>query len=97
MTQDPIAPRIGPVMTGPIRGTVPVGAPPLLIVGHGTRSAAGIAEFTRFVERAGSCAGGRIPAVAGGVLRPGPPARAHAGPPPAPAGGPPAGAGAVVP
>ena len=68
MTQDPIAPRIGPLMTGPIRGTVPVGAPPLLIVGHGTRSAAGIAEFTRFVERAGSCAGGRIPAVAGGFI-----------------------------
>ena len=53
MTQDP---------------TVPGGLPPLLIAGHGTRSAAGVAEFTRFTERVGSRAGERIPAVAGGFI-----------------------------
>jgi sirohydrochlorin cobaltochelatase len=40
----------------------------LLIVGHGTRSAAGVAEFTRFVERVGLRARGRIPAVDGGFI-----------------------------
>jgi sirohydrochlorin cobaltochelatase len=45
-----------------------VTAPPLLIVGHGTRSAAGVAEFTRFVARAGAHAGGRVPAVDGGFI-----------------------------
>jgi len=68
MTQDPIAPRIRPPMTGPIRGTAPGGHPPLLIAGHGTRSAAGVAEFARFTERVGSQAGERIPAVAGGFI-----------------------------
>ena len=53
MTQDPIK---------------PAGAPPLLIVGHGTRSDEGVAEFTRFVERVGSLTRGRIPAVAGGFI-----------------------------
>ena len=43
-------------------------SPPLLIVGHGTRSAAGVAEFTRFVERVGFRAQGRIPAVDGGFI-----------------------------
>ena len=42
--------------------------PPLLIAGHGTRSAAGVAEFARFVARAGSRAAGRIPAVDGGFI-----------------------------
>jgi sirohydrochlorin cobaltochelatase len=45
-----------------------VTTPPLLIVGHGTRSAAGVAEFTRFVARAGARAGGRTPAVDGGFI-----------------------------
>jgi sirohydrochlorin cobaltochelatase len=45
-----------------------VTTPPLLIVGHGTRSAAGVAEFTRFVARAGARARGRIPAVDGGFI-----------------------------
>jgi sirohydrochlorin cobaltochelatase len=45
-----------------------VTTPPLLIVGHGTRSAAGVAEFTRFVERVASRTGGRIPAVDGGFI-----------------------------
>jgi sirohydrochlorin cobaltochelatase len=43
-------------------------APPLLIVGHGTRSAEGVAEFTRFVARVGSRTGDRIPAVDGGFI-----------------------------
>ncbi len=43
-------------------------SPPLLIVGHGTRSDDGVAEFTRFVERVGSLTGDRIPAVAGGFI-----------------------------
>jgi sirohydrochlorin cobaltochelatase len=42
--------------------------PPLLIVGHGTRSAAGVAEFTQFVTRVGASAGSRIPAVDGGFI-----------------------------
>jgi sirohydrochlorin cobaltochelatase len=45
-----------------------VTAPPLLIVGHGTRSAAGVAEFTRFVARVRTHAAGRIPAVGGGFI-----------------------------
>jgi sirohydrochlorin cobaltochelatase len=45
-----------------------VTAPPLLIAGHGTRSAAGAAEFARFVARAASRAAGRIPAVDGGFI-----------------------------
>jgi sirohydrochlorin cobaltochelatase len=47
---------------------LPVGHPPLLIVGHGTRSDDGVAEFTRFVERVGSLTTDRIPAVAGGFI-----------------------------
>jgi sirohydrochlorin cobaltochelatase len=43
-----------------------VSTPPLLLVGHGTRSAAGVAEFTRFVARV--CAQGRAGAVAGGFI-----------------------------
>jgi sirohydrochlorin cobaltochelatase len=42
--------------------------PPLLIVGHGTRSAAGVAEFTQFVTRVAASAGSRIPAVDGGFI-----------------------------
>jgi len=45
-----------------------VTAPPLLIVGHGTRGAAGAAEFTRLVGRVGAHAGGRIPCVDGGFI-----------------------------
>jgi sirohydrochlorin cobaltochelatase len=40
----------------------------LLIVGHGTRSDAGVAEFTRFVGRVGARAAGRIPVVDGGFI-----------------------------
>ena len=53
MTQDPVTEGL---------------APPLLIVGHGTRSAAGVAEFTRFVERVAARAAGGIPAVDGGFI-----------------------------
>ncbi len=42
--------------------------PPLLLVGHGTRSDAGVAEFARFTERVAARAGGRIPAVDGGFI-----------------------------
>ena len=68
MTQDPISLGISPVIPGPIPSTAEGSRPPLLIVGHGTRSAAGVAEFTRFTERVGSRAGERIPAVAGGFI-----------------------------
>jgi sirohydrochlorin cobaltochelatase len=42
--------------------------PPLLIVGHGTRSDAGVAEFTRLVGRVRRRAAGRVPAVDGGFI-----------------------------
>jgi sirohydrochlorin cobaltochelatase len=45
-----------------------VTSPPLLIVGHGTRSEAGVAEFTRFAGRVGARAAGRIPVVDGGFI-----------------------------
>jgi sirohydrochlorin cobaltochelatase len=45
-----------------------VSAPPLLIVGHGTRSAAGVAGFAQFVARTAARAGGLIPAVDGGFI-----------------------------
>jgi len=43
-----------------------VTSPPLLLVGHGTRSDAGVAEFTRFVGQ--MRARGRVPAVDGGFI-----------------------------
>ena len=43
-------------------------APPLLIVGHGTRSDAGVAEFTRLVGLVRDRAAGRVPAVNGGFI-----------------------------
>jgi len=43
-------------------------APPLLIVGHGTRSDAGAAEFTRFVGQVRARTRGRIPVVDGGFI-----------------------------
>ena len=43
-------------------------SPPLLLVGHGTRSDAGVAEFTRFVGRVRARTRGRIPAVDGGFI-----------------------------
>lgn len=43
-------------------------APPLLLVGHGTRSAEGVAEFGRLVERVRDRSRDRIPAVAGGFI-----------------------------
>src|SRR5262249_27292730 len=42
-------------------------SPPLLLVGHGTRSDAGVAEFTRFAGQLRARARTRVPAVAGGV------------------------------
>ena len=42
--------------------------PPLLIVGHGTRSDAGVAEFTRLVRQVRDRAAGRVPAVDGGFI-----------------------------
>jgi sirohydrochlorin cobaltochelatase len=41
--------------------------PPLLVVGHGTRDAAGVAEFARFLDRLALLAGPDLP-VAGGFL-----------------------------
>jgi sirohydrochlorin cobaltochelatase len=42
--------------------------PPLLIVGHGTRSDAGAAEFARLVVRVRDRAAGRVPGVEGGFI-----------------------------
>jgi sirohydrochlorin cobaltochelatase len=42
--------------------------PPLLIVGHGTRSDAGAAEFRRLVGQVRDRAAGRVPAVDGGFI-----------------------------
>lgn len=41
---------------------------PLLIVGHGTRSAEGVAAFCQFVGRVRALAGERLPAVDGGFI-----------------------------
>ena len=41
---------------------------PLVLVGHGTRSAAGAAEFRRFVGRVRARTAGRVPAVDGGFI-----------------------------
>jgi sirohydrochlorin cobaltochelatase len=45
-----------------------VTSPALLIVGHGTRSDAGVAEFIRFTGRVGARAAGRIPVADGGFI-----------------------------
>src|SRR5947207_3333274 len=42
--------------------------PPLLFVGHGTRSDAGVAEFTRFVGQVRARTRGRLAAVDGGFI-----------------------------
>jgi sirohydrochlorin cobaltochelatase len=42
--------------------------PPLVLVGHGTRSAAGVDEFRRFVARVRGLTKGRLPAVDGGFI-----------------------------
>jgi sirohydrochlorin cobaltochelatase len=42
--------------------------PPLLLVGHGTRSSAGVAEFGRLVARVRARAAGQVPAVDGGFI-----------------------------
>lgn len=47
--------------------------PALLVVGHGTRSAAGVAEFARFVERLGGRLGAQGVDVAGGLIELAPP------------------------
>ena len=41
---------------------------PLMLVGHGTRSAEGVAAFCRFVERVRVLAGEHLPAVGGGFI-----------------------------
>src|SRR5262250_695684 len=43
-------------------------SPPLLLVGHGTRSDAGVAEFTRFAGQVRARARDRVPAVDGGFI-----------------------------
>jgi len=43
-------------------------SPPLLLVGHGTRSDAGVAEFTRFVGQVRARTRDRVPAVDGGFI-----------------------------
>jgi sirohydrochlorin cobaltochelatase len=43
-------------------------APPLLLVGHGTRSSAGIAEFGRLIERVRSRGGAMLPGADGGFI-----------------------------
>jgi len=45
-----------------------ISRPPLVLVGHGTRSAVGVAEFCRFVERVRGLAGEGLPAVDGGFI-----------------------------
>ena len=45
-----------------------ISRPPLVLVGHGTRSAVGVAEFRRFVERVRGLAGEGLPAVDGGFI-----------------------------
>jgi sirohydrochlorin cobaltochelatase len=47
-------------------GAATAGAPPLLLIGHGTRSSAGVAEFTRLVERVRDRAA--VPTVDGGFI-----------------------------
>src|SRR5262249_26579367 len=42
--------------------------PPLLLVGHGTRSDAGVAEFTRFVGQVRARTPGLVPAADGGFI-----------------------------
>jgi sirohydrochlorin cobaltochelatase len=42
--------------------------PPLLLVGHGTRSQAGVAEFGRLIERVRGLAGGGLAGVDGGFI-----------------------------
>ena len=44
------------------------GRPPLVLIGHGTRSAAGVDEFRRFVKRVRELAGEGVPAVDGGFI-----------------------------
>ena len=52
----------------PPAGQMTNAAPPLLLVGHGTRSAEGVAEFGRLIERVRDRSRGRIPAVDGGFI-----------------------------
>ena len=44
------------------------GQPPLLLVGHGTRSELGVAQFVNFVERVRLRLAGQVPAVRGGFI-----------------------------
>ncbi|HET9655074.1 MAG TPA: uroporphyrinogen-III C-methyltransferase [Kineosporiaceae bacterium] len=52
--------------------------PALLVVGHGTRSAEGVAQFCALVARVGRRAAGRIPSAAGGFIELSPPPLAEA-------------------
>jgi len=55
--------------TAPPSPAAPSGAaPPLLLVGHGTRSDAGVAEFTRLVGRVRALGRAEVPAVDGGFI-----------------------------
>ena len=45
-----------------------ISRPPLVLVGHGTKSTAGVDEFRRFVERVRGLAGEGLPAVDGGFI-----------------------------
>ena len=56
--------RTAPARALPGTGT----APPLLIVGHGTRSAAGVAEFRQLIGRIAAQSSGWLPAVDGGFI-----------------------------
>src|SRR5262249_1060069 len=49
-------------------GTATMTAPPMLIVGHGTRSDAGVAEFGRLVGQVRARTAGQVPAVDGGFI-----------------------------
>jgi sirohydrochlorin cobaltochelatase len=50
------------------RGASPGAGPPLLVIGHGTRSAAGLAEFGRLINRVRDRGRGRVVGVAGGFI-----------------------------
>ncbi|MDR0343742.1 MAG: hypothetical protein LBI49_11690, partial [Nocardiopsaceae bacterium] len=68
---DRAAPGVARAAGGEANPPAPGSAPPrlpLLLVGHGTRSAAGVAEFGRFTARVRARAAGRIPVVDGGYI-----------------------------
>lgn len=69
-TQPPAVEReLQPARSGEPRS----GPTPLLIVGHGTRSAQGVAQFRHFVQRTGQRLAPRGVTVAGGLIELAPP------------------------